>query len=89
MPDSDEPERPALELLQSGKSDRFDVDAALKRLHDRLASHDNPSLPLMSREAADKAYRTHIDCDTAQCSTLVAAQIVIRDGYRWFRERGM
>ncbi|MFF7942083.1 hypothetical protein ACFZC5_20410 [Nocardia gamkensis] len=89
MPDSDEPERAALELLQGGKSDRFDVDAALKRLHDRLTSHSNPALPLKSREAADKALDMHEQCDPLQCSTLVSAQLVIRDGYRWFRERGM
>ncbi|MCC3326613.1 hypothetical protein [Nocardia abscessus] len=86
---ADSAARPTLQLLQGGKSDRFDVEAALSRLLERLASHSNPGLPLMSRTAADKALDAHEDCDLLQCSTLVAAQLVIRDNYRWFRERGM
>ncbi|WP_067799936.1 hypothetical protein [Nocardia beijingensis] len=89
MPDSDEPERPALRLLQGGKSHRFDVEAAWARLYDRLTSHSNPTLPLMSRDAADKALDAHDGCDPLQCSTRVTAEIVTRDDYRWFRERGM
>ncbi|WP_040864351.1 hypothetical protein [Nocardia exalbida] len=89
MPDSDEPERPDLQLLQGGKSREFDVEAASARLHDRLTSHSNPALPLMNRDAADKAPDMREGCDPLQCSTRVAAEIVIRDDYRWFRERGM
>ncbi|MGW4719543.1 hypothetical protein [Nocardia sp. NPDC004260] len=89
MPDSDEPEHPGLQLLQGGKPRRFDIEAALARLHARLASHSNPTLPLMSRDAADKALDANGGCDPLQCSTRVAAVIVIRDDYRWFRDRGM
>ncbi|MEW1737492.1 hypothetical protein AB0346_16215 [Nocardia beijingensis] len=88
MPDSERPERPALELIQGGKSGGLDVEAALAKLHDRLSSHSNPSLPLRSREAADKALDMHAGCDPLTCSTRVSAAIVSREDYRWFRERG-
>ncbi|WP_157171156.1 hypothetical protein [Nocardia araoensis] len=89
MPESEPPERPALELIPGAKSGGFDVEAALAKLHDRLSSHSNPSLPLLSREAADKALDTHGGCDPLTCSTRVSAAIVSREDYRWFRERGM
>lgn len=89
MSDNDEPKRPVLHLFQGGKSRRFDVKAALERLNARLTSHSNPALPLMSRNAADKALNMHEGCDPLQCSTRVAAEIVIREDYRWFRERGL
>ncbi len=89
MTHADRDTHPTLTLIQGGRSSRFDVEAALARLLERLSSHNNPGLPLMSRTAADKAYEAHMDCDPLTCSTRVSAVIVIRDDYRWFRDRGM
>lgn len=48
-------------------------------------SHDNPHWPVSSPADARKALVLHHDCDYSSCTTLVAAVIVSREDYRFFR----
>ncbi|WP_067810617.1 hypothetical protein [Nocardia beijingensis] len=50
-------------------------------------AHDNPHWPVSGRKNAIRALDLHCDCDYRTCSTLVAAVIVSRDGFRYFRDR--
>jgi len=49
--------------------------------------HDNPHWPVGSPEDAANALLIHGDCPW-HCSTRVAAIIVSRDDYQYFRNRG-
>ncbi|WP_157171999.1 hypothetical protein [Nocardia higoensis] len=49
--------------------------------------HDNPHWPTRSPRDATIALHLHGDC-AWHCSTKVAALLVSRDGYRYFRDRG-
>ncbi|WP_174189137.1 hypothetical protein [Nocardia barduliensis] len=53
-------------------------------LRSRLA-HDNPHWAVSTPENARKALDLHHDCDFLSCTTLVAAVIVSREDYRYFR----
>ncbi|MBF6163525.1 hypothetical protein IU486_01900 [Streptomyces gardneri] len=55
-------------------------------LRSRFA-HDNPHWPVSSRKNAIRALDLHCDCDYSTCSTFVAAVIVSRDNFRYFRDR--
>ncbi|MGK8505300.1 hypothetical protein [Nocardia asiatica] len=80
--------RHRLKLLQGGASDQYDAGIGLDEFYRRWA-HDNPAWPVSSRKAAVQAFMMHEDCDPLECSTRVAADIVSRDNYRYFRDRGM
>ncbi|WP_040794096.1 hypothetical protein [Nocardia higoensis] len=49
--------------------------------------HDNPHWPTRSPADAATALLLHGEC-LGHCSTKVAALIVSRDDYRYFRDRG-
>ncbi|WP_159849017.1 hypothetical protein [Nocardia sp. CY41] len=53
-------------------------------LRSRLA-HDNPQWAVSSPANARKALALHYDCDYSSCATRVAAVIVSREDYRYFR----
>jgi hypothetical protein len=80
--------RDRLKLLQGGKSDEYDAEIGLDEFYRRWA-HSNPAWPVSSRKAAAQALRMHEGCDPLECSTWVAAVIVSRENYRYFRARGM
>lgn len=50
-------------------------------------AHDNPQWAVSSRRNAAIAATLHRACDFAACSTLVAATIVARDDFAYFRDR--
>ncbi len=54
---------------------------------DARLRHDNPHWPVRSPGDAADALRLHDDCPW-HCSTRVAALIVSRDDYQYFRRRG-
>lgn len=56
----------------------------VEELRSRRA-HDNPHWPVSSPANAAKALEMHCDCDYSACATLVAAVIVSREDYRYFR----
>lgn len=58
--------------------------SSASRSCDRLA-HDNPHWPVSDPESARQALELHRDCDFLSCATLVAAVIVSRENYRYFR----
>ncbi|WP_039794251.1 hypothetical protein [Nocardia araoensis] len=66
--------------------DEFGVRSlpAVAEFRSRLA-HDNPRWVVASPANARKALDLHGDCDFSRCSTLVAAVIVSREDYRYFR----
>ncbi len=49
--------------------------------------HDNPRWPTRSPLDAENALLRHGDC-AWHCSTKVAALLVSRNGYQYFRDRG-
>jgi len=49
--------------------------------------HDNPRWPTRSPRDAENALVLHDDC-AWHCSTKVAALLVTRNDYQYFRERG-
>ncbi|MCC3327928.1 hypothetical protein [Nocardia abscessus] len=53
-------------------------------LRSRLA-HDNPHWAVSTPDNAMQALELHYDCDYLSCTTLVAAVIVSREDYRYFR----
>ncbi|MBF6216908.1 hypothetical protein IU479_02135 [Nocardia abscessus] len=50
-------------------------------------AHDNPQWAVSSRRNAAIAATLHRACDFTDCSTLVAATIVGRDDFAYFRDR--
>ncbi|MGK8521436.1 hypothetical protein ACRS6B_07685 [Nocardia asteroides] len=56
----------------------------IAELRSRLA-HDNPRWAVSSPANARNALELHDDCDYASCATRVAAVIVSRENYRYFR----
>ncbi|MFG3616218.1 hypothetical protein [Nocardia sp. NPDC047654] len=56
----------------------------VEELRSRLA-HDNPKWAVSSPANARKALELHYNCDYSSCATLVAAVIVSREDYRYFR----
>ncbi|MEU7767127.1 hypothetical protein AB0B25_18600 [Nocardia sp. NPDC049190] len=68
-------------------SDHLDIRRSdLSTVWSELA-HDNPAWAVSSRENAVQARRIHRDCDAMQCATLVAAIIVTRNDFEYFRDR--
>ncbi|MGK8525416.1 hypothetical protein ACRS6B_29465 [Nocardia asteroides] len=60
---------------------------ATGRWHPPRSAHDNPHWPVSSPENAIRALDLHRECDYSACSTFVAAVIVSRDDFRYFRDR--
>jgi hypothetical protein len=56
----------------------------VEELRSRLA-HDNPKWAVSSPATARRALELHYNCDYSSCATLVAAVIVSREDYRYFR----
>ncbi|MBF6335088.1 hypothetical protein IU450_04215 [Nocardia abscessus] len=56
----------------------------MEELRSRLA-HDNPKWVVTNPANARKALELHYNCDYSSCATLVAAVIVSREDYRYFR----
>lgn len=56
----------------------------VEELRSRLA-HDNPQWAVSSPANARNALELHYDCDYSSCATRVAAVIVSREDYRYFR----
>jgi hypothetical protein len=56
----------------------------VEELRSRLA-HDNPKWAVSGPANARKALELHYTCDYSSCATLVAAVIVSREDYRYFR----
>ncbi|MEV6427652.1 hypothetical protein [Nocardia sp. NPDC051463] len=76
-------------VLPYGSGDEppeFDINARPSALKDKLR-HDNPHWPVSSRADAEKALSVHQICDPLECSTRVAAIIVTRNNFEYFRNR--
>ncbi|MGW4091838.1 hypothetical protein [Nocardia sp. NPDC004750] len=63
-----------------------DANGRPHSLRTRFA-HDNPHWPVSGRKNALRALDLHRACDYLTCSTFVAAVIVSRDDFRYFRDR--
>ncbi|WP_280413270.1 hypothetical protein [Nocardia asiatica] len=65
----------------------FPVDRAERSLPRSKYAHDNPHWAVSSHRNAAIAAALHRACDFATCSTLVAAIIVSRNDFAYFRDR--
>ncbi|MGK8501612.1 hypothetical protein [Nocardia asiatica] len=65
----------------------FPVDRAERSLPRSKYAHDNPQWAVSSRRNAAIAASLHRACDFTACSTLVAATIVSRNDFAYFRDR--
>ncbi|MFE7798789.1 hypothetical protein [Nocardia sp. NPDC057440] len=68
------------------ESDDNVVEAGWAKVHAKIR-HDNPHWPVSSRADAEQAQNMHRRCDPGECSTRVAASIVVRNNFQYFRDR--